>query len=211
SLLDESLGGVAPLRAGAPLFMRPLQRLLAGLAMLDAPLVFFFDNYHEIDNDEVAAVFNELLLHASPQCHFVIASRTEPAFRYSALLINGRAQLFDVDDLKLDALESAQFIVRNVAGVPLADEDVRLIYEKTEGWPIAMQLCCLLVNRQKSALFLRDFSGRDVDLGHFLNEQVFRLLDPELQKFAAQLALFDNFCAELADAALQRSNSALLI
>src|SRR5690606_6339995 len=85
------------------------------------------------------------------------------------------------------------------------------IYEKTEGWPIAMQLCCLLVNRQKSALFLRDFSGRDVDLGHFLNEQVFRLLDPELQKFAAQLALFHTFFAELADAALQRSNSALLI
>lgn len=190
---------------------RALQRLLLLLARVEAPLVLFLDNYQEIDNPETAALFEELLQRAGDDCHVVIASRSEPLFRYGALLLNGQARQFDTDALKFDADETVGFVRGSVAGVALSEEELALIHQKTEGWPIAVQLCCLLVNRQQSALFLRNFSGRDVDLGQFLNEQVFRLLGEELQRFAAQAALFDNFCAPLCDAALARGDSAALI
>ena len=180
--------------------------LLHQLSVLDQQTTIFIDNYHALEDRVQAAQMEQLLELASDKCHFLIATRTPPEFNHLSLLLNDQAVVYDNQDLQLN-FDETKSLIEIKCDSPVEHDDIKIIYQRSEGWPLVVQLCCILFNKMGNTHFLKAFSGSDFELAGFLNQQVIDQL-PETQKsFLAAAAVLDKFCPELLDFALGNSDS----
>ena len=180
--------------------------LLHQLSVLDQQTYFFIDNYQALEGGVDAAQMEQLLMLASDQCHFLIGTRTQPGFNYLSLLLNEQAAIYDNQDLQLD-YEETKSVIEKKCDLSVEPDDIKVIFQRSEGWPLVIQLCCILFNKMGNTHFLKAFSGSDFELAEYLNEQVIDQL-PDTQKyFLAAAALLDHFCPELLSVALDRRDS----
>lgn len=120
---------------------RTTDALLNALAdVLTAPALLVIDDYHLAASDDVDALLDHFLAFLPQPLHVIVATRHAPRWEH---LVTWRAR-GQVLDIKRDTLaftrDEIAALFAETYKCPLAPRDVELVYERTEGWPIALQL-----------------------------------------------------------------------
>jgi LuxR family maltose regulon positive regulatory protein len=114
-------------------------------------------------------------------------------------------------ELAFTADEAHELVVER-GGVDLGAEEVRLLHERTEGWPAALLLASLwlrTVDDPRPAV--REFGGSHRFVADYLSQEVLASLDDDLQTFLLAASVLGRFTPELCDEVLTRSDSAAIL
>lgn len=190
-----------------------LEKLTATFSSQTLEVGLVLDDYHLLDNPDIHDFMAALLDYVPPGLHLLIASRSEPPLPLNRL--RGRGQLLElgVAELGFTDEESATFLSQTM-NLKLPPELVRLLEERTEGWPAGLQLAALSLQNQPdlmSAQLTQNFTGRNRYILDYLAEEVLRQQPAELKEFLLATAHLEKLTASLCQAVTGRADSQLLL
>jgi LuxR family maltose regulon positive regulatory protein len=176
-----------------------LTLLVNDLTQVEGRIGLFLDDYHLISNPAIHTSLAFLLEHAPPSLHLVIAGRSDPPLGLSHWRVKCELNEIRAVDLRFTAEETRQFF-QHLLAQPLPESNLRMLAERTEGWPAGMQLAALSLQGLapiEAAEFVADFNGTNRHVFSYLVEEVFQRQPPLVQKFLLRTALLDRLTAPL--------------
>lgn len=108
---------------------------------LDSPTLLVLDDYHFVAHaPEIAALLDRFITHLPPDLHIIIASRY-PLTLPGMVTWRAKGQMTEIGYREL-AFQTKEItaLFRDAYGMTLTPADVAALADKTEGWPIALQL-----------------------------------------------------------------------
>jgi LuxR family maltose regulon positive regulatory protein len=174
--------------------------LLNDLADLDDEIYLFLEDYHWITNSEIHEALAFFLKHAPSPCHVVLTTRTEPPLPLAELRAKNQLLEIDASTLRFD-LKETQIFLDVERPSTLAPSDLRLLHEKTDGWPAALRIVAStsIESKQGFGQYVQRLSGAQRTIGAYL-EEVLNGLPREMVQFMLRTAVLDRFSASLCEA-----------
>jgi LuxR family maltose regulon positive regulatory protein len=209
SRASRGLGSAALEQLAAPGVSpeRAVDTLLATFAAYGEPLALVLDDVDSVGRGESTKSIAQAVARLPANLRLIAAARADPPIALARL--RGRHLLAEIRarDLAFTPAEARELLVRSER-IPLTDETVARLVERTEGWPVALYL---------SALWLRDktspneaarvFGASSRQVSDYLTEELLESIDPERRNFLRQTALLRRFSPPLCDAVLARDDS----
>lgn len=197
-------GAASPkLGAGAPRSDWMVERL----ERIDAEIAFFFDELQLLHSGSILAFFRNLLERLPENTRVFIGSRTVPDIGLTRLVVNDQALVLRAQDLRFSQDEARAFFAA-ARDLSLSRDEFQVIYERSEGWPAAMQLYRLSLASQNVRESLKDLSSfRPRELTDYLADNVLGLQSPDVQDFLRKTAVLRRLCAPLCNAVLERDDA----
>ena len=205
ALLEQAARADLGIRATVSGDLSPLARLsllttMMGESGVEACLII--DDAHFAHTGACLELF-EYLIHNSPRTlHIVIATRERSSIPVSGLRLQG-----EVHEITLDDLRFGEGDIGALFDQTLNEHVSKLLIERTEGWPVAVQLTHL--THDGSVPFERhvsSLSGSRAELADYLNERVFKQLPEDLQQFLLETAHLERLNGDLANAVRERND-----
>lgn len=186
---------------------RTVQALLQALAQANQRISLVLDDYHLAACAEVDTLVCALLEQAAPWLHWVVASRSRPAWPLARWKARGW-----LHDVNAQALTLSLPEARGILGETLDDGSLCQVHAATEGWAVAVQLARLWHGSGQGAGHgWTAFSGGVADVAEYLTTQVFNSLSADCRALLLDTCLLQRFDAALADAVRGRDDSAALL
>jgi DNA-binding SARP family transcriptional activator len=142
-LPEAPLALLGELSNGGP--VKPAQvidALINALSLcLDVPALLVLDDYHiAAASSEMNGLVERLIAYLPPDLHAILSTRHPVSFT-SLPTWRARSETLEIGraDLAFRLDETAE-LFHAMYGMSLAPDEVMLLYDKTEGWPIAVQL-----------------------------------------------------------------------
>lgn len=174
------------------------------------PLVIFLDEFNRAQSEELSAMFKTLMRQLPRHVHFIIASRWRPEIDIENFRARGDLIEVTAHDLRFSRQEVAALLASS--GAHLSELELHRLTDRTEGWPIALQMARMWLNGDgQKARLVSDFSGRTMDLTRYLSEQVLSALPEETQSFLMQTAILDRLNGDIANALTDRRDGWLML
>lgn len=188
-----------------------LSAIINRLAAEPRPVAIVFDDFHRADSPALSDFVASLIRLAPRNCHVIVASRDHPALGQSVLAAEEQLLEFGAEDLRFSAAETGALLARHQPEA-IDDADLRRIFERTEGWPIALQLVALSLKRgaDPGALVAR-FSGSGSELARYLSEQVLVALPADVQEVVVRTALVEHLTGEIVNLLCGREDGWLVL
>lgn len=188
-----------------------ISTLINDLADVDDEIYLFLEDYHWITDGEIHQALAFFLKHAPSHCHVVMTTRTEPALPLASLRAQNQLLEIDASALRFDLQEIRDFIEVERPGT-LIPADVRLLGEKTEGWPAALRILVStsVPMHQNFGDYLRKLSGTLRPIGAYL-EELLDGLPRDLVEFMLRTVILDRLCVPLCDAVTGAAASQALL
>jgi LuxR family transcriptional regulator, maltose regulon positive regulatory protein len=203
SCLDLSFGETAFAQLGAtplPLLSTILTSLLNDLARHGEEVALVLDDYHLIEEPAIHQSLGFWLAHTPACLHLLLASRVDPDLPLSRLRARGQLVEIRDADLRLSTLETATFLTQTME-LPLGDEDVLQLWQRTEGWLVGLQLAALALRTQTDlGAAVQAFSGSHRFLLDYLQEEILGREPLSTQRFLLQTAILTSLQADLCQA-----------
>ncbi len=160
--------------------------LTATLESTPATTVIFLDDLHRLGRDAIHDVLERLVVEAPPSVRFVFGGRDLSALPHAEFRARGELLEIGAAELRFGRDEAGALLPS------LPEVQLERLLERTEGWPVALQLARLWLeaNPERSSL-LDAFSGRTSEVAEYLTEQVLADLAPDLQKILSEVAILD--------------------
>ncbi|AMO24119.1 LuxR C-terminal-related transcriptional regulator [Ramlibacter solisilvae] len=175
-------------------------------------LYLIIDDYHHVDDQRAHRLVQKLIDHCPANLHIAIASRAAPPLAISRLRVLGRVTEIGFGELPFNAEETRSFLEQNLGTLKLDAEEVRLIHDKTGGWPASLELMAIMLRtRPETRTKLRELGWSSADLQAYLAEEVAAHLPAELNDFMEQVSVCRRFNVELAAAVTGSEDAAGLI
>ncbi|MFV3128901.1 LuxR C-terminal-related transcriptional regulator [Niveispirillum sp. KHB5.9] len=173
-----------------------LRMLLRDIEAAARPIILMLDDYHLVESSDNDALMGFLLRNRPDHLHLVVAMRSRPGFPVSALRLAGA--LVEVTEA---ALRFTPAQVQHYFAGRLGTDDIAHLVDRTEGWPVALQLVRLWLDQQGDvAQWVRGFTGSRDEMAAYIAEQVVAGLPDNLRDFLAATAILERVNGELADA-----------
>jgi ATP/maltotriose-dependent transcriptional regulator MalT len=174
--------------------------LINDLADVDEEVYLFLEDYHWVTNSEIHEALAFFLRHTPSHCHLVLTTRTEPSLPLASLRAQNQLLEIDAAALRFDLRETQNFFEIERPGMLVAS-DIRLLREKTEGWPAALRIVASTSSQlgQDFGQYVRNLSGTQRPISAYLEE----LLDgqpSEMVQFMLRTAILDRLSAPLCEA-----------
>lgn len=177
--------------------------LLEVVTRFARPVYLILDDFHRAETPEVNAILLRMIADAPSNLSIALNSRTRPKLGIAQLLANGRASEVDVESLRFTEIETAAAF-----GHAASDERSRLLYERTAGWPVVVQLARLLFSEVRDGMIpLEKFNGSAGHIAAYLTDEVLSVFPEELQDFLIRTSLLERFNVDLANAVVGRTDS----
>jgi len=176
-----------------------LSTLVNDLADVDDEIYLTLEDYHWITNPEVHEALSFFLKHAPSNCHVVLTTRTEPPLPLASLRAQNGLLEIDAPALRFDLQEMRNFIEVERPGT-LSPSDVRLLHEKTEGWPAALRIVTSTSIQwdQDFGQYVHNLSGVQRPIGAYF-EEMLDGLPRDMVQFMLRTAVLDRLCAPLCE------------
>lgn len=188
-----------------------LSVIINRIAREQRPVVLILDDLHSAESAGVTDFLQSLIRLAPRNCHFIIASRDYPWLGQSVLDAEEQLLEFTAEDLKFSMTEAEAMLARP-DGAQLGRDDVRSLIERSEGWPIALQLTFLSLKRgMDRRRFVDGFSGSSAELARYLSEQVLMSLPEDTQEIVIRTALLDRVTGEAVNLLCDRHDGWLML
>ena len=180
-----------------------VETLLADdLARLPQRITLVLDDFHLVTCSQVRAGFGFLAEHLPPSLSLVVAARSDPELPLPRLRARGELEEIGADQLRFSRGE-AEKLLNQMLGLALPPEDVRALWQRTEGWAAGLHLAGLSLRGRvgdEAAGFIGTFAGDDKHVFDYLAAEVLAGLPARLRSFLLRTAVLDRFCAPLCDA-----------
>ncbi len=174
-----------------------LSRVQAGLGDLPEPVVVVLDDFHLIHNSAVLGRLTELLRHGVDRLRLVVLTRADPDLPLHRLRMSGDLEEVRPRDLAFDVAEaSALFDAHEVS---VTKDEVRLLVDRTEGWPAGLRLAALFLGNPESGRRASDFAGDDQTVAGYLAEEVFGSQPLDTQRFLLRTSVVARVSSQLAE------------
>ncbi|WP_374653645.1 LuxR C-terminal-related transcriptional regulator [Dongia sp.] len=188
-----------------------LTSIVNDLTHRNQPLFLVLDDCQFLSAPDICQFLDALLTYAPACLHLVVATRGPLPFGLAHMRVKG--QLINLDDMQLRfSLEETEslFDAAELRDLPMAD--VVTLQHRTEGWVAGLQLAALSLEEPAGrADFIRSFSGSHRDVAEFLAQDVLSRQSPDLRDFLIKTSILSRLSAPLADAVLDRSDSATML
>lgn len=147
-------------------------KMLQSLSQISRPYALFMDEFEVMHEPGALAITRQIIDQLPPWGRLVIGSRTSPDLGLGRLRGSGLLRELLVRDLRFSLEETRQLFAGRLH-ISLDGEDLALLHRRTEGWPAALWLALLALERHDSRrLFIECFSGTDDSLAGYLTEAV---------------------------------------
>lgn len=187
-----------------------LESLAADLARTPRRAVLFIDDLHLATHDEVLETVHWLINYSPRQYQYVLGCRLAPKLQLSGLRVRRKLLEIGAADLGFSAGETAEFLSIRL-GRRLADDQIRQLTGKTEGWAAALELVAAALQTQtetQACELIAHFTGTDRSVVDYLGEMVLAGLDQRLRRFVECIAQFERVNVELAARASGETDAA---
>ena len=187
-----------------------MSAIVNGMASESRPFVLILDDLHHAESAAVVAFLRSLIRLSPSNCHFVFASRDYPKLGQSVLAAEEQLLEITARDLRFSEEEAESLLSRVNASVSGAD--LARILDRTEGWPIAVQLTSLSLKRgvgQEQVIW--QHFGTGTDLARYLSEQVLITLPEDIQDVVLRTSLLDRLNGDLVDLLCDRKDGWLVL
>ena len=186
----------------------PAAAIAAELDARNAECVLVLDDYHLLEGDDCHDTVMRLVELSPPGVQVVISTRSDPPLPVARLRAAGELIELRATDLQFGPDESEDFLNRSLA-LRLDPEAVRILHERTEGWPAGLYLAYLSMRASADRRsFVETFGASNRHVIDYLTEQVLIALDPDGLRFMLTTSIVDTVCGSLADALTGGTNSA---
>src|SRR5258708_7974151 len=188
-----------------------ISTLMNDLADVDDEVYLILEDYHWLANPEIHETLAFFLKRAPSHCHVVLTTRTEPPLPLASLRAQNQLLEIDASAFRFDLQETQTFFEAEKPGA-LVPSEVRLLHEKTEGWPAALRIAAStsIELPQDFRQYVRNLSGTQRTIGAYLGE----LLDGlprELVQFMLRTAILDRLCVPLCEHVTGTASSRALL
>jgi len=180
------------------------------LLSLECPVTLFVDEFHSLSSAEPLAFFHDLIEALPDQIRVVIGSRTLPNIGLPRLIIAERAEIIRAAELMFSTSEVERFLAS--VGTGLTAHEIKAIYDRTAGWPAAIQLYRLSLSNAEVRKSLGDINAfQPRELTEYLTDNVLSIHPHETQRFFLETSLLVRMSGPLCDAVTGRKNSRELL
>ncbi len=182
-------------------------------------IIIVLDDFHHINHPQILEPLNRFIDYLPAWLQVVVTSRSLPLLDVASRCSKFKAHVIYSRDLAFNQDQISQFLQTKLA-LSVDDEQLKNLYEKTEGWAAAIQLAGIALKSGANLAKLNADSkssptpGRnnpvlmqDSLLADFLFEEVFLQLDETLQQSLLAISVVDSFNGALSNAITGQSNS----
>ena len=193
--------------AGSPIEVA-VDDLMNAIASLKSGLVVVLDDLQTVSSEECMSSIDYALAHLPPTVRLVLVTRVDPPLKLARMRAAGALIELRGTDLAFTVADAHDLLV--VLGrLELADEDIDLLVERTEGWPAALVLAWLWLRRiEDPAQAVQAFGGDNRFVADYLSAEVLGALDGDARALLQGAAVLGEFTAGLCDWVLDRTDSA---
>ncbi|MCU0487605.1 MAG: LuxR C-terminal-related transcriptional regulator [Anaerolineales bacterium] len=185
--------------------------LLDDILRLDRRYLLVLDDLQNIQEQSILEILEMLITNLPPQLHLVFITREDPLIPLARLRANNQMTEIRAEDLRFTSSESQAFFMQTM-GLTLADDDLRILENRIEGWVAGLQLVGLSISgRENPSVFIANLSGTQRHILSYLTEEVLNHQSTELQNFLVETSILDKVCGELCDAITGRTDSGSLL
>lgn len=170
-----------------------------------ARCVLVLDDFHVIQHPQILTSFARFLDYKPYWLQVVITTRVLPKLGMPQRLSKQKAVLIDTQQLAFTQDETLQLLQQRI-GPTLDNETASQVFERSRGWPAAIQLMALAI---ESGVSLNDpnMSMQHEMVSDFLFEEVYLQLSDELKTSLQALSVVERFSPELAGALTQQEDA----
>jgi LuxR family maltose regulon positive regulatory protein len=164
--------------------------LVSRLLSTSSRVILFLDNLEFCTDPALPEFVNQLVFESSPLLTVFATCSGHVAFDDARARVEGRLLTVEADDLRLGPDDVREMLGASLCKVLHAPE-IELIIEKTEGWPLAVRLMQIALERSDSPFeTVARYSGADKDVAALLRSHYLQPLSEEMQELLMSLALF---------------------
>jgi LuxR family maltose regulon positive regulatory protein len=179
------------------------------LEALGEPIALVLDDYHQISSSDVDDFIDALLKHPPRNLHLIVVTRRDPGLSISALRARGTLCEVRMQQLEFREDETSSFIRANL-GHAITDNEIRILHERTEGWPAALRLARLAAGEQGTATGIVDQLPNDSHaVRTYLMQEVLANQSTEVREYLLRAAFLDRFCPELCEAIMPEGTAGI--
>jgi LuxR family transcriptional regulator, maltose regulon positive regulatory protein len=196
---------------GADPLLVALPSLLNELVAIDDQVVLILDDYHLVVSRAVHEQMAFVIDRMPASLHLVVATRSDPLLPLARLRASGDLLELRTDDFRFQAIE-ADRLLNDVLGLNLADTEIQILCQRTEGWAAGLYLAALsLAGRTDAAAFIKTFAGDNRHIVDYLMAEVLDGQPPQLRSFLLCTSVLGRLSGALCDAVLQAAGSASVL
>ena len=179
-------------------------------AKLPARSAIIVDDFHTAAAGAYGAMTDLVERWPAQNTQLVLASRTDPPLRLHRLRISGELCELRDHDLHFSLADSGQLLAS--FGVQVAQADLALLHQRSEGWAAALQMAALSLRgatdpaRAARALELRSQTIAEYFISEVLDQQ-----PPEVARFMLDTSVLGELTADACAAVTARQDVAVLL
>ena len=171
------------------------------------PLVLLVDDFHRLRSRAVLGPLGQLVAHAPPHAHVVLAARRDPALPLHRFRLAGHLTELRAKDLAFDAEEATAFF--DAAGLELRTELVDTLLARTEGWAAALRFAALSLHaRVEAESFVLALARTDQAVSDYLVSEVLGAQTRRVREFLLTTSICERIDGPLADELTGRTDGA---
>jgi LuxR family maltose regulon positive regulatory protein len=205
----DVIGGMSAVGQG--LVETTLPMFINELAELPQRVVLVLDDYQFISEagcHESVAFFVE---HLPENVHLILSSRSDPQLPLGRLRARGELNEIRTEQLAFSEEEAATLLDEKM-GLDIDRDDLLLLMNSTEGWPAAIYLASLtLQKRDDTHAFIESFGGSSRYIVDLLGEEVLAGLPGDVREFLLMTSVLRRMTGPLCDEVADREGSGKLL
>jgi ATP/maltotriose-dependent transcriptional regulator MalT len=196
------------LRSPGASFPGVVDALADGVRSYGAPLAIVLDDAHVLSDEACWRSLEHFVGHLPAGARVVMTTRADPPLRLGRLRAARMLGEVRARELAFTFDEARELLVEH-EGIALADADVELLVERTEGWPAGLYLAALWLRELDDPVAgVQAFHGDHRHVVDYLTGEVLDVLDGETRTFLLETSILGVFDGAMCDAVLGRTDSA---
>jgi LuxR family maltose regulon positive regulatory protein len=178
-------------------------------ARLPAGSAIVVDDFHYAAPSVSASMTDLVERWPAPAAQLVLASRADPSLRLHRLRLSGELCELRDRDLYFSPAECRQLLAN--FGVELADADLAVLHERSEGWAAALQMAALSLRTAGPARASRALEVRSHAIAEYFAAEVLDQQPPEVARFMLDTSILAELTAEACAAVTGSPDAAALL
>ena len=186
-----------------------LPRLEEAVSARGRPFVLVIDDAHRLQRRVVWHLMQSLVESVPVGSQVVLISRTEPELPLGRMRADRRVRTVTIGQLALNRVETGTLF--EASGATLPEHVVDDLWQRTEGWPVAVYLATLAMRDAAPEDLIETasrFAGDDRLVVEYVREELLESLPRRLRTFLVHVSILDELDAHACDALLERDDSA---
>jgi LuxR family maltose regulon positive regulatory protein len=162
--------------------------------------ILVLDDYHLVHDEAVHALLAEVWRHPPHSVHLILSTRQDPPLPLNVLRARGEMGEIRMQELRFTPEEVAVFM-RQAIERPLDEQAIKVLAERTEGWPAGLRLAALtLITSDDIYSRLVELPADNHYVMDYLMGEVLSHIPASTQDFLLKTSILDRLSGPLCDA-----------